>query len=111
MTREFWLWLSAAFTCFCNGFMDGLGSGMIVGGGGAYLTDTTDSTTITWHAAVGFALGLAGAGVHAFVVWRAANPMPNPFFIPEVDRNPPLQPKIPHQPAVVNAHEDPDKLP
>lgn len=111
MTKAFWLWLSSAFTVFCNGCMDGLGA---AGGGGALMvarTDSTDAAALSQNGLLGFGVGLFFSGIHAFVVWRSANPMPNPFFIPMVDRFPPLETRTPHKPPVVAPPGEPDKLP
>ena len=72
------IWCSDAMTAFCNGVFSGAGTGGAVGTGNAIRTADGTSQTFTLAALAGFALAAGAHGVKHFVVWHAANPMPNP---------------------------------
>jgi hypothetical protein len=73
------VWSTDAATIFVNGFISGLGAGIVVGGAAAANTDTLDPQTLSIHAAIGLLLSAAANGLKRVVIWHDSNPVPNPF--------------------------------
>lgn len=73
------LWCSDALTVFCNGFIDGLAVGAVVGGASAASSDTLNAQTLSVTAALGLCVAAAANGLKAVILWHHTHPMPNPF--------------------------------
>lgn len=81
MNRLFY-WLSAAFSVFVNGFLDGwkggIGSGIASGG-----LIHAETTLPEWQKIAGTVVGIAAPlvshGLMDVAIWRQAHPFPNLF--------------------------------
>ena len=73
------LWFTDALTHFCNGAMDGLSVGTMVGGANAAAGEEMDVKALTLRAVWGAVAVMFGSGLREFNAWRRTNPMPNPF--------------------------------
>ncbi len=73
------LWLTDAATELSNGFISGLGAGVVVGGVSASQTPTADAQAISINGAIGVLVTAGANGLKRLVIWHDTHPIPNPF--------------------------------